>query len=148
MKDLRQFLFPTALASLLLPALFLLPGCSEEDHPALQLKDLTDGELLFVSRIVILERAKAVALIDRPTGEALLDSLAAAWGDSAFSETSRGVPSSPKRVGQVGDLLIRILDAELDSLISAPRPDRLAAPLPNPLPVEPEPEPTDPAAAK
>ena len=79
-----------------------------------------------------------MALIDRPTGNAILDSLAIAWGDSARQETSRGLPGDPIRAGQVGDLLRRILEAETDSLTHAGRPDRLILPLPDPLPVDPE----------
>jgi hypothetical protein len=122
---------------LLLPVLLLLfPACDRGDPGDIRLKDLDEGEYRYVSRIVILERAKAVALVDRPTGDALLDSLAAAWGDSARAETTAGIPSEPARAQQVGRLLGRILEAELDSLLSSPRPDRLAAPLPDPDPAE------------
>lgn len=101
----------------------------------LRVDDLESGERLYVTRIVVLERAKAVALADRPAGEALLDSLAAAWGDSSLAETEAAVPDDPERAAAVGRLLRRILEAELDSLVLAPRPDRLAAPLPDPQPV-------------
>ena len=140
MKDLRNFPRIITGAALLLASLCLLAGCEQEDHPALQLDDLTSGERLYVSRLVTLERAKAVALIDRTGGDAPLDSLALAWGDSARSETEVGVPDDPVRAGQVSHLLLRILEAELDSLIAAPRPDRLAAPLPDPLPEIDQPE--------
>ena len=110
----------------------LLAGCDEEPAP-LQLADLTADEHLYLERIVQLERAKAVALVDRETGLALLDSLAADWGDSSLAETKALVPSEPQRSAAVADLLLRILAAENDSLLHAPRPDRLAAPLPDPI---------------
>ena len=109
----------------------LIAGC-EEDTTPLQLADLTADEHLYLERVVQLERAKAVALVDRETGLALLDSLAADWGDSSLAETKTLVPSEPKRSAAVADLLLRILAAENDSLLHAPRPDRLAAPLPDP----------------
>lgn len=121
--------------NLTLPALALLAqlaGCSAEEPADLTLADLTDGERLYVTRLVVLERAKAVALVDRPTGDALLDSLAQAWGDSARSETEAGVPGDPLRAAQVATLLTRVLEAELDSLLAEPVPRRLAAPLPEP----------------
>lgn len=119
-------------------SLFVTTGCQEKEPPPIQLVDLDSGELLYVTRMVILERAKAVALIDRPAGNAILDSLATAWGDSARQETVLGLPTDPVRAGQVGDLLRRMLEAETDSLILAARPERLKAPLPDPLPVDPE----------
>jgi hypothetical protein len=122
-----------AVAGLLLLA--LLAGCDEPESPRpLQLADLTEGELLYVGRIVTLERAKAVALVDRPLGDALLDSLASAWGDSAAVETSARVPVDPQRAAQVANLLERMLKTELDSLMHAPFPYRLALPLPDPTP--------------
>jgi hypothetical protein len=72
--------------------------------------------------------------VDRPLGDTLLDSLATAWGDSALGETAALVPTDPVRAGQVANFLHRVLEAELDSLLLAPRPDRLAAPLPDPPP--------------
>ena len=75
-----------------------------------------------------------MALADRSVGDALLDSLAAVWGDSSLVETEAGVPGDPARAAAVGRLLQRILEAELDSLVLAPRPDRLSAPLPDPEP--------------
>ncbi|MCP4574279.1 MAG: hypothetical protein GY838_18105 [bacterium] len=111
-------------------AVAVLTACDSAQD--LHLDDLAPGEFTYVSRIVVLERAKAVALDDRPTGEALLDSLAAAWGDSSLAETAAGVPDDPARAAAVGRLLERILTAELDSLVLAPRPDRLGAPLPDP----------------
>jgi hypothetical protein len=107
-------------------------GC--ESAGELRPDDLEPGELRYVTRVVVLERAKAVALADRAAGDALLDSLAAAWGDSSLAETEAGVPDDPGRAAAVGRLLQRILEAELDSLVLAPRPDRLAQPLPDPEP--------------
>ena len=122
----------------LIPWLLLLlflgtPGCKEE-NTQLQLDDLTPAETRYVTRIVILERAKAVALIDRKGGTALLDYLAVAWGDSSRNFTAAGAPSDPHRSVQVHTLLARILTAERDSLIDAARPDRLAVPLQDPPP--------------
>ncbi len=109
-------------------------GCDSSSVPEVGLDDLGPGELLYVHRVVSLERAKAVALVDRTAGTALLDSLAAAWGNNSLDETVAGVPGDPVRAGAVGRLLARILVAEQDSLVMAPRPDRLAAPLPDPPP--------------
>ena len=105
-------------------------GCDQGED--LDLADLTPGEFLYVERMVVLERAKAVALSDREQGIALLDSLVAAWGDSALERTIAGLPGEPRRAAAVGRLLTGILLAEQDSLVNAPRPDRLAAPLPPP----------------
>ena len=71
-------------------------------------------------------------------GDVLLDSLAVAWGDSSLEKTLAAAPAHPVRAIQVNDLLKRILEAELDSLIEAPRPDRLSAPLSEPLAELPE----------
>lgn len=115
-------------------------GCDHGDD--LLLADLTPGETLYVERMVVLERAKAVGLADREQGIALFDSLVAAWGDSALERTIAGLPDEPRRAAAVGRLLSGILLAEQDSLVNAPRPDRLAAPLPLPAapPVQPDPE--------
>lgn len=125
---------------LMLLAVLLLSACEEKEHPPMQLEDLSQGELLYISRLVTLERAKAVALVDRPTGDVILDSLAVAWGDSARKDTAAGLTSDPVRAHQIGLLLKRILEAESDSLIQAPRPDRLTAPLPDPPPEDPDSE--------
>lgn len=119
----------------------LLPAC-EKEEPELGLADLTGAESLYVSRIVVLERAKAIALVDRKLGNAVLDSLHAAWGDSALPEALAGAPTAPRRSARVHALLVRILEAERDSLLEAPRVDRLGAPLPDPppAPVDPEPQ--------
>lgn len=127
---------------ILVSCLVVVIGCDREPS-VLQLADLTPDERLYIERVVTLERAKAVALSNRPVGTALLDSVAAAWGDSSEIPTTAGLSSEPVRSADVADLLLRILVAEQDSLIHAPRPDRLHAPLPDPLPPEPEPEPQD-----
>ncbi|MFO7608529.1 MAG: hypothetical protein R6X35_04935 [Candidatus Krumholzibacteriia bacterium] len=127
---------PVLLAVCVLPA---LAGCGG-DPAGLGLDDLTPGEHRYVERMVVLERAKAVGLVDRPRGAALGDSLAAAWGDSALERTIAGLPADPRRAAAVGRLLAGILLAEQDSLVFAPRADRLAAPLPLPaVPAEPAP---------
>ncbi len=115
-----------------------LGGCHKESE-SLQLDDLTPGEHLYLERFLTLERARAVALADYEKGPALLDSLAAAWGDSALEETSHGLPTAPNRAAAVHDLLLRILDAERDSLLEAPYPRRLTAPLPDPKLIDTEP---------
>lgn len=137
MKKPANISHSTTCLYFVLLAVLLLPACESDEHPDLQLDDLNQDEQLYVTRLVTLERAKAVALVDRATGDALLDSLATAWGDSARTETQSGLPGNPVRSGKIGKLLIRILEAELDSLIWAPRPDRLTAPLPNPALIEP-----------
>jgi hypothetical protein len=105
------------------------------------LADLTPGERLYVERMVLLERAKAVALVNRTTGEALLDSLAAAWGDSSLAKTLSGVPTVPERSAAVAELLRRIIDVEHDSLRTDPGRNRLAEPVADPPPPPPEPAP-------
>jgi hypothetical protein len=116
----------------------LLAGCNSQTQP-LQLKDLTPAERRYIERFVILERARAVALVDNQAGPALLDSLAAAWGDSAHQETRANLTNEPTRVAALHDLLLRILDAERDSLIQVPEARRLTAPIPDPSPVPPSP---------
>ncbi len=107
-------------------------GCSKDEH-SLTMEQLDPGEQLYITRIVTLERAKAVALVERKEGLALLDSLNIAWGDSAMYETLAGIPTNPLRAKLVNNLLGQILLAEEDSLLRAPRPDRLQAPLPDPV---------------
>ncbi|MFO7653288.1 MAG: hypothetical protein R6X25_05630 [Candidatus Krumholzibacteriia bacterium] len=114
-------------------ALTALAGC-EPGEPTLDLQDLTPAERRFVTRFVVLERARAVAMADPDRGEALLDSLAAAWGDTAAAVARQSVPADPHRAGALYDLLRRVLEAEQDSLVFSPDPDRLDAPLPRPLP--------------
>ncbi len=65
----------------LLLLFFLAAGC-EKEVPELRMTDLTQAEHRYLTRLVVMERAKVVALIDRDAGEALLDSLATAWGDT------------------------------------------------------------------
>jgi hypothetical protein len=110
-----------------------LAGCERSDRPV-DFADLNAAEARYVQRVVVLERAKAFALTDRAAGDALLDSLAGAWGDSALDATARGIPREPQRAAAVAHLIERILDAERDSLVYAPRADRLTAPLPVPAP--------------
>lgn len=110
-----------------------LAGCGRDDS-ALGLDDLSPAELRYVERFVVLERARAVALDDRAAGEALLDSLAAAWGDSALAEAQAAIVTGPERLAELHLLLGRILDAERDSLLRSPSAARLAAPLPDPPP--------------
>jgi len=95
---------------------------------------VSPNEYKYIERMVILERTKAVVFADKETGFALLDSLALAWGDSALERTSELAKNSPLRSAAVGELLSRILKAERDSLLQAPRPDRLSQPLSDPLP--------------
>lgn len=135
----RGFPLPVPLAAAALAA--LLTGCGGEDRP-LRLSDLTSAELRYVTRFVTLERARAVALADRPLGDALLDSLSAAWGDSSLAEAKAALPHDPRRLGRLDELLARLLAAEQDSLLVAPVPRRLRAPL-----TEPPPEPKSPDVA-
>ncbi|MGD9548618.1 MAG: hypothetical protein AB7V45_13915 [Candidatus Krumholzibacteriia bacterium] len=132
--------FPRAKKGLacLAATLVLAAGC-EKGEPRLEVADLTPGELVYVQRVVVLERARAVALMDEPLGEAILDSLASAWGDSSLERTIELAPAEPERAVLVNDLLLRILEAEEDSLMEAPRADRIARPLPDPA-ADPEPE--------
>jgi hypothetical protein len=125
---------------LLLPVLIPVTGCGKNDAP-LALSDLSGDEFIFVERMVILERAKTAALLDRQIGDAILDSLAAAWGDSSFPLTLVGAPRDPLRSEAVGTLLRRVLEAEQESLLTSTGLDRLDQPLPEPKP-EPEPEAT------
>lgn len=124
----RMFAFLTLAAA--------LSGCGRSE-PKLQPEDLTSAESRYVERFVVLERARAVALVDSETGTALLDSLAAVWGDSALRSVQRELSDDPLRAAAVHNLLERILMAEQDSLINASRPDRLTAPLPKPVPATP-----------
>jgi hypothetical protein len=109
----------------------LLLGCQGKST-ALRLKDLKAAERQYIEHFVILERARAVAMVDAEAGNALLDSLAAAWGDSALEDAGHGLSRQPGRMAAVNELLIRIVDAERDSLLLAPFARRLTAPLPDP----------------
>jgi hypothetical protein len=117
----------------LLTAAALLTGCQNEAK-TLQLADLTPAEHRYVERFVVLERARAVAMVDAPSGLALLDSLAVAWGPGSMTETGKDLPQRPQRISALHDLLARILEAESDSLLQAPLPRRLGAALPDPPP--------------
>jgi len=108
-------------------------GCSQRAE-TLQLANLSYAERLYIERFVTLERARAVALADPDLGDALLDSLGRAWGDSALEWTLHTLPREPRRVAGVFGLLGRILAAESDSLVQAPLPRRLRSPLPDPRP--------------
>ena len=116
---------------LMVTALFV--GCNQNQSP-LEIDDLNAGERVFLERYVVLERARAVVLADPVRGVALLDSLAAAWGDSAAVEAEAALPVDPERAALLQNLITRVLTAESDSLIHAPRPDRLDDPLPQPAP--------------
>lgn len=131
-------LFSLLLLPVLIPVLTPSAGCDKNDAP-LALSDLSGDEFIFVERMVILERAKTAALLDRETGDAILDSLFVAWGDSSFPLTLVGAPRDPVRSEEVGTLLRRVLGAEQESLLTSTGLDRLNQPLPEPKP-EPEPE--------
>ncbi len=124
---------------LALGLLFTLVACETPEKP-LQLADLSQDEHLYIERLVVLERAKAVAFNDHTLGDVVLDSLALAWGDSAQTETAAMAPQDPLRCAAIHNLMGRILAAEQDSLMEAPFRRRLSAPLPDPVPPEPESE--------
>lgn len=128
---LRRSLLVVLLCALLLP----LASCQEDAAP-LGVDDLSPAELEYVTRFLQLERARAVALRDRPQGEALLDSLSAAWGDSALARARGSLSSDTARLAGLHNLLARLLEAEEDSLLQNPVPSRLSAPLPDPAPVD------------
>jgi hypothetical protein len=116
------------LARTILILLALLVGCQDESDQ-LTLADLTAGERQVVERFIVLERARAVALANPALGAALLDSLAAAWGDSAQLEAEALLPTEPRRAARVHALLQELLAAEQDSLVLAPEPRRLQVPI-------------------
>lgn len=118
----------------LLSGLIPAAGCEKNDAP-LALADLSGDEYVFVERMVILERAKTTALLDRETGDALLDSLAATWGDSSLTRTLAGAPRDPVRAEAVAALLRRVIEAEQESLLTSTGLERLVRPLPDPAPV-------------
>ena len=124
-----------AVAPWLLAGLALLAaaGCTRERR-SLAPRDLTPAERELATRFVVLERARALALADTVAGNAVLDSLAAAWGDTALAAAHRELPSDHRRLAAFYDLLARLLQAERDSLLAAPARRRLAAPLPEPAP--------------
>jgi len=82
--------------------------------------ELTADEARFVERFIALEHAHAVALADPDLGDALLDSLALAWGDSAEAVAMRWFPTDPQRAEMLHRLLQERLEAESDSLARAP----------------------------
>lgn len=127
----------------LLSSLIAATGCEKDQEP-LTLDDLSGDEYVVVERMVVLERAKAVALLDRASGEAILDSLAVAWGDSSLEMTILGAPRDPVRAEAVATLLRRIMEAEQESLKTSSGLERLTNPLLDPPPV-PEPEPEEPS---
>ncbi len=129
LKRALPLLVPALLAATLAAAV----GCGRRDRP-LQMRDLSYSERLYVERFVTLERARAVALVDVDRGNALLDSLGHAWGDSSLEWTLGTLPRDPGRVAALYNLLSRILAAENDSLVQAPKPRRLTAPIPDPRP--------------
>jgi len=122
---------------LLLSGLISTTACEKKDTP-LTLNDLSGDEYVFVERMVVLERAKTVALLDRRTGDALLDSLAVAWGDSSLSLTLAGAPRDPVRSEAVAAFLRRVIETEQDSLRTSTGLDRMGRPLPDPAPVPPK----------
>lgn len=128
-------------ALLLLAGLLIVTsiGCEGQEDRRLALSDLTPAEREFVTRFVVLERARAVALADPAAGTVLLDSLAAAWGDSAQARARAVLRHDPQRAAEVYELLSRLLAAEADSLAVAPRARPIGAPLPTPAPPPPRP---------
>ncbi len=109
-------------------------GCGRREAAApLSPAQLTAPERLYIERFVVLERARAAALADSARGAALLDSLAAAWGDTVPGRLLAELPRRPRRVAALHDLLARLLAAEDESLLADPR-RSLAAPLPPPVP--------------
>jgi len=121
-----------------LPAVLLLvalaahaTGCADRDRP-LSARELSDNESLYVTRIIVLERAKARLLADPRLGAAVGDSLASAWGDSALPRTLELAPDDPDRAARVHELLLRLLASEHDSLLRHDGICPLDAPLPAP----------------
>ncbi|MFT5232812.1 MAG: hypothetical protein ACI9UK_002196 [Candidatus Krumholzibacteriia bacterium] len=137
MKSFRDTLNKSLATALLCGALFNSVGCSP-DESELELTDLTAGEHQFIDKTITVERALAVTYINREIGNSLLDSLSAAWGDSAVTEITSKLPSNPKRAIKVDELLLRLLIAEQDSFAMNPGANRLHLPLPDlnrPVPV-------------
>lgn len=118
------------LAALLPVALLLGAASCDDGAPPVALDELDPAEREYLTRFVVLERARAVSFADRTLGEALLDSLAADWGDSSLVDAQAALPDDPQRMAALHALLEAVLEAEKDSLLEAPRPDRLSAPLP------------------
>jgi len=96
--------------------------------------DLTPAERELATRFIVLERARAIALADTAAGNAILDSLALVWGDTALAAARRALPADNDRLAAFYELLGRLLETERDSLLAGPSPRRLGAPLPRPAP--------------
>lgn len=90
---------------LLILMLAAITGCGRQSD------ELTADEARVVERFIVLERARAVALADPDRGDALLDSLAAAWGDSAEADAMRWFPTDPRRAEMLHKLLHERLSA-------------------------------------
>lgn len=119
-------------AALLLGA--LLPGaagCRDRQRPLLP-GDLSRDEAAYLGRVLVLERVRAAVLAAPDRGVALGDSLAAAWGDSAWPETLALAPTDPARAERVHELLLRLLASEHDSLLVHGGLRPLDAPWPSP----------------
>ncbi len=101
----RRGALPSCCAILL--AVGLLTACQGEDR-SLGLEDLAPAERTFVERYIVLERARAVTLAEPALGAALLDSLAAAWGDSADDDARATLSSDAERARRLYDLVERL----------------------------------------
>ena len=119
----------------ILPLLVILVGC-QADPAQFTVDDLSSAERQVVTQYIVLERARVIALADPESGVAILDSLAAAWGDSAAVVAQSKLSIEPARAALVHDLIQRLLEAETDSLVHAPYARRLGEPLPEPAPVD------------
>lgn len=117
-------------ALVLCGGLLLLASCRQQEL-TLHMSDLTADERFYFEHVVAVERAKSVALIHPESGAALLDSLAAAWGDSIQPEILAGLSGDPRRSVAVSELLLRVVSAEQDSLRWDPGNNRLHLPLPD-----------------
>lgn len=122
---------PLVAAILILAGAMSVSGCDRETAD-LEVRNLRADERLFVERFMTLERARAVALADPTRGTSILDSLAAAWGDTSAQLAAESLSQDPKRTARLYNLLARLLAAEADSLVFAPHARRLAEPLPQP----------------
>ena len=110
--------------------LLLVASCCQQEL-TLHVSDLTADERFYFEHVVAVERAKSCALIHPDSGAALLDSLAVAWGDSIQSEILAGLSGDPRRSVALGELLLRVVAAEQDSLLWDPGFNRLHLPLPD-----------------
>lgn len=106
-------------------------ACSRKERP-LRPRDLTSDETRYVDRVLVLERVRALLLIDGGRGISVGDSLAIAWGDSALPETLAMAPAAPERAARLHDLLLRLVVAEQDSLVARDGRRPLDAPWPTP----------------